>query len=67
MHDKECEVHEMLIVHSKFLSFECLKLAEGVGSAPTSVRTDPVFETGAASLYLPAFRESDECQMSSNK
>ena len=30
-------------------------LAEGVGSAPTSVVTDPVFETGAASLYLPAF------------
>ncbi len=26
-----------------------------VGSAPTSVVTDPVFETGAASLYLPAF------------
>ena len=32
-------------------------LAEGVGSAPTSVLTDPVFETGAASLYLPAFRK----------
>ena len=30
-------------------------MAEGVGSAPTSVVTDPVFETGAASLYLPAF------------
>ena len=32
-------------------------MAEGVGSAPTSVCTDPVFETGAASLYLPAFRK----------
>ena len=32
-------------------------VAEGVGSAPTSVVTDPVFETGAASLYLPAFRK----------
>ena len=30
-------------------------MADGVGSAPTSVVTDPVFETGAASLYLPAF------------
>ena len=27
------------------------------GNAPTSARADPVFETGAASLYLPAFRE----------
>ena len=34
-----------------------VKVAEGVGSAPTSVLTDPVFETGAASLYLPAFRK----------
>ena len=32
-----------------------VKVAEGVGSAPTSVVTDPVFETGAASFYLPAF------------
>ena len=32
-------------------------MAEGVGNAPTSVETDPVFETGAASLYLPAFRK----------
>ena len=32
-------------------------MAEGVGSAPTSVCTEPVFETGAASLYLPAFRK----------
>ena len=32
-------------------------LAEGAGNAPASVETDPVFETGAASLYLPAFRE----------
>ena len=31
-------------------------LAEGVGNAPTSARADPVFGTGAASLYLPAFR-----------
>src|SRR5207248_2382025 len=30
-----------------------LKMAEGVGNAPTSVCADPVFETGAASLYLP--------------
>ena len=28
-------------------------MAEGVGSAPTSVFTDPVFETGAASyIYI---------------
>ena len=33
-------------------------MAEGVGSAPASVVTDPVFETGAASLYLPAFQQS---------
>jgi hypothetical protein len=32
-------------------------MAEGAGNAPTSARADPVFETGAASLYLPAFRE----------
>src|SRR5881227_3259574 len=32
-------------------------MAEGVGSAPTSVLTDSVFETGAASLYLPAFQK----------
>ena len=31
-------------------------LAEGVGIAPTSGLTDPVFGTGAASLYLPAFQ-----------
>ena len=31
------------------------RLAEGVGNAPTSAFADPVFETGAASLYLPAF------------
>ena len=37
-----------------FLWFGVLKLAEGVGNAPTSVGTDPVFKTGAASLYLPA-------------
>ena len=29
----------------------------GAGNAPGSVVTDPVFETGAASLYLPAFRK----------
>ena len=34
-----------------------VKVAEGVGSAPTSVLTDPVFGTGAASLYLPAFHK----------
>ena len=33
------------------------QLAEGVGNAPTSARTDPVFETGAASFYLPAFQK----------
>ena len=32
-------------------------MAEGVGIAPTSAHADPVFKTGAASLYLPAFRE----------
>jgi hypothetical protein len=32
-------------------------MAEGVGSAPTSAMPDPVFETGAASLYLPAFHK----------
>src|SRR4249920_838023 len=32
-------------------------VAEGVGNAPTSVRTDPIFKTGAASLYLPAFQK----------
>ena len=32
-------------------------MAEGVGNAPTSADADPVFETGAASLYLPAFRK----------
>jgi hypothetical protein len=30
-------------------------MAEGVGNAPTSAHADSVFETGAASLYLPAF------------
>ncbi len=46
-------------------------MAEGVGSAPTSVFTDPVFETGAASLYLPAFLkcriQNDECRMNSDR
>jgi hypothetical protein len=32
------------------------QMAEGVGNAPTSARADPVFKTGAASLYLPAFQ-----------
>jgi hypothetical protein len=32
-------------------------MVEGVGNAPTSARADPVFETGAASLYLPAFQK----------
>src|SRR5438309_9497343 len=36
---------------------EGLGLAEGVGNAPTSARADPVFKTGAASLYLPAFHK----------
>ena len=35
-------------------------LAEGVGIAPTSARADPVFKTGAASLYLPAFLKWSE-------
>jgi ABC-type transport system involved in cytochrome c biogenesis permease subunit len=34
-----------------------IKMVEGVGNAPTSARADPVFETGAASLYLPAFQK----------
>jgi hypothetical protein len=34
-----------------------LKLVKGVGNAPTSAHADPVFETGAASLYLPAFQK----------
>src|SRR5437660_6854833 len=38
-----------------FLSYETV--AEGVGNAPTSARADPVFKTGAASLYLPAFQK----------
>ena len=40
------------------LSYETM--AEGVGNAPTSARADPVFKTGAASLYLPAFQNG--CQ-----
>src|SRR5580765_7652123 len=32
-------------------------MAEGVGNAPTSARADPVFKTGAASLYLSAFQK----------
>ena len=32
-------------------------MAEGAGNAPTSARADPVFKTGAASLYLPAFQK----------
>ena len=32
-------------------------MAEGVGNAPTSADADPVFGTGAASLYLPAFQK----------
>jgi len=32
-------------------------MAEGVGNAPTSARADPVFKTGAATLYLPAFQK----------
>lgn len=37
------------------LSYETM--AEGVGNAPTSARADLVFETSAASLYLPAFQK----------
>ena len=37
------------------LSYETM--AESVGNAPTSARADPVFKTGAASLYLPAFQK----------
>ena len=32
-------------------------VAEGVGTALTSAPADPVFKTGAASFYLPAFRK----------
>ncbi len=32
-------------------------MAEDVGNAPTSAHAESVFETGAASLYLPAFQE----------
>ena len=32
-------------------------MAEGPGNAPGSEGSDPVFETGAASLYLPAFQK----------
>ena len=46
----ECEV----VVHG-IPWVDCL--AEGVGNAPTSASADPVFETGAASLYLPAFQK----------
>ena len=42
-----------------------------MGIAPTSVGTDPVFETGAASLYLPAFQKcgirNAECEMKSSR
>ena len=34
-----------------------VKVAEGAGNAPASGLSDPVFETGAASLYLPAFHK----------
>ena len=50
--------------NSLLLSYETVlahthygKLAEGVGNVPTSARADPVFKTGAASLYLPAFQK----------
>ncbi len=36
------------------------KLAEGVGNAPTLAMPNPVFETGAASLYLPALHKMVE-------
>ncbi len=32
-------------------------MAEGAGNAPASDLSDPVFGTGAASLYLPAFHK----------
>jgi hypothetical protein len=32
-------------------------MAEGAGTAPAPAVAGPVFETGAASLYLPAFRK----------
>ena len=32
-------------------------MAEGAGNAPASANADPVFGTGAASLYLPAFHK----------
>jgi hypothetical protein len=38
-------------------SLATAEMAEGVGNAPTSADADPVFETGAASLYLPAFQK----------
>ena len=37
------------------MSYETM--AEGVGNAPTPAHADPVFKTGAASLYLPAFQK----------
>src|SRR5947209_18415565 len=47
------------------LSYETIsRLAEGVGNAPTSARADPVFKTGAASLYLPAF---PKCRIENTK
>jgi hypothetical protein len=41
-----------------------VRLAEGVGNALTSACADPVFGTGAASLYLPAFLK---CKMKKAK
>ncbi len=38
-------------------SLATAEMAEGVGNAPTSADADPVFETGAASFYLPAFQK----------
>ena len=37
------------------LSYETM--AEGVGNAATSARADPVFKTGAASIFLPTFQK----------
>jgi hypothetical protein len=44
-------------------------MAEGVGNAPTSAHADPVFETGAASLYLPAFLKMQiaECRLQNHR
>jgi len=37
-------------------------MAEGAGNAPTSANAEPVFGTGAASSYLPAFQETSNAE-----